>query len=215
MKKLYIFAGVNGSGKSTLYLRNIEKGAGYYGARVNVDELATTLGSWRDTKVQAKAARAALKIRKKYLNDGVDFNIETTLAGGGIIKFIKDAKKAGYYITMFYIGIESAELSKQRVAVRVAKDGHGVDENAIKRRFSASFENLKILIPICDKIIFYDNSAAAKTDDPTTNFTLVGESVGGVVRRLCSRSVEWFDNVTEKYIELEQDENFRAKLGTP
>lgn len=157
MKNLYIFAGVNGSGKSTFYINQLENND-FYGARINSDEIVREFGEWDNPIDQNRAGRLAIKLRNSYLQKGIDFNIETTLCGHSIVNFIKEAKKSGYYITVFYVGLASVELSKQRVAIRVAKKGHGIDEKTLERRFSQSFENLAKIIPICDTVHFYDNS---------------------------------------------------------
>ena len=119
MKRLYVFAGVNGAGKSTFYVRQLEDDK-IYGLRINSDELVREFGDWRNAKDQQRAARLALRLRKNYLENGVSFNIETTLSGHSIVNFIKDAKARSYFVTLFYVGLDSVELSKRRVAIRAA-----------------------------------------------------------------------------------------------
>ena len=84
MKRLYVFAGVNGAGKSTFYVRQLEDDK-IYGLRINSDELVREFGDWRNAKDQQRAARLALRLRKNYLENGVSFNIETTLSGHSIV----------------------------------------------------------------------------------------------------------------------------------
>ena len=76
MKKYVIVAGVNGAGKSTLYqsdnyLRNMP--------RINVDEIVKEIGNWQNTKDVFKAGKIAVQRIKKYFDEGVTFNQETTL----------------------------------------------------------------------------------------------------------------------------------------
>ena len=151
MKRLYVFAGVNGAGKSTFYVRQLEDDK-IYGLRINSDELVREFGDWRNAKDQQRAARLALRLRKNYLENGVSFNIETTLSGHSIVNFIKDAKARGYFVTLFYVGLESVELSKRRVAIRAAKNGHSIDGAVLERRYDASFVNLARLAGVCDEI---------------------------------------------------------------
>ena len=49
-----IFAGVNGAGKTTLYFLAQEKGINL-GYRVNVDEIAQSIGDHRDRQTQVRA----------------------------------------------------------------------------------------------------------------------------------------------------------------
>ena len=182
MKRLYVFAGVNGAGKSTFYVRQLEDDK-IYGLRINSDELVREFGDWRNAKDQQRAARLALRLRKNYLENGVSFNIETTLSGHSIVNFIKDAKARGYFVTLFYVGLENVELSKCRVAIRAAKN--------------ASFVNLARLIGVCDEIYFYDNSAPIKNEDEQkfSNLALVAKKQDGCVTRVSDKKYEWFERV--------------------
>lgn len=192
MKRLYVFAGVNGAGKSTFYVRQLEDDK-IYGLRINSDELVREFGDWRNAKDQRRAARLALRLRKNYLENGVSFNIETTLSGHSIVNFIKDAKARGYFVTLFYVGLDSVELSKRRVAIRAAKNGQAV----LERRYDASFVNLARLIGVCDEIYFYDNSAPIENEDEQkfSNLALVAKKQDGCVTRISEERYEWFERV--------------------
>nr|MBP3723962.1 zeta toxin family protein [Campylobacter sp.] len=194
MNNLYIFAGVNGAGKSTFYINQLENND-FYGARINSDEIVREFGDWNNPLDQNRAGRLAIKLRNSYLKKGIDFNIETTLSGHSIVNFIKQAKKSGYNITLFYVGLESVELSKQRVAIRVAKKGHGIDDKTLERRFSQSFENLAKIIPICDTIYFYDNSKLIKNQDEQKFSNLIKIAEKKDFNITIYKSIEWFDEM--------------------
>jgi predicted ABC-type ATPase len=59
---------------------------------------------------------------------------------------------------MNYIGIESPDIAKERVRIRVTKGGHGVSEDIIEKRYHESLKNLKTVIDICDELNIYDNT---------------------------------------------------------
>lgn len=59
---------------------------------------------------------------------------------------------------MNYIGVESADIAKERVKLRVQKGGHGITDEAIERRYVESLENLKNIIGFCDVLNIYDNT---------------------------------------------------------
>lgn len=197
MKRLYIFAGVNGAGKSTFYINQLYKDS-FFGARINSDEIVKEFGNWQSSKDQNRAAKIALALRKSYLNRGVDFNIETTLSGHGIVKFIKQAKAKGYHISLIYVGLDSVELSKQRVAIRVAKNGHSIDEGVLERRYKASFKNLSLVLPLCDEVHLYDNSSyiANEQDQQLSSLKLVGIKKGGELKLYASTA--WLDELNLK-----------------
>lgn len=161
MKNYTIFAGVNGAGKTSIY-KSIYYNENIDEKRINTDEMVSRIGHWQDNNLQIKCAREAIKLIKKYIVEGISFNQETTLSGKSIISNIKLAKEKGFYVTMNYIGVKSVDITKERVAIRVRKGGHGIPDEAIERRYFDSLANLSKVINICDKINIYDNSEMFK-----------------------------------------------------
>lgn len=45
---------------------------------------------------------------------------------------------------MNYIGVESIDIAKERVVIRVSKGSHGIHDDAIERRYYDSLNNLLI-----------------------------------------------------------------------
>lgn len=152
-----LFAGVNGAGKTSIY-KSIYYNNNKDEKRINTDEMVARIGSWRDENLQMKCGREAVKLIKQYISEGISFNQETTLSGKSIIKNIMSAKRNGFYISMNYIGVESPEIAKERVKIRVSKGGHGILEDAIERRYYDSLLNLNRVLEICDEINIYDNT---------------------------------------------------------
>ena len=118
MKKYILIAGVNGAGKSTLYqiLQNLQDMP-----RVNADEILKEFGDWRNAADVMAAGKMAVKKITQYFNEEITFNQETTLCGKSIRNNIKRAKRSGYFIELHYIGVESVEIAKQRVAQRIKR----------------------------------------------------------------------------------------------
>lgn len=155
MKKYLLIAGVNGAGKSTLYqtldaLQVME--------RVNIDEIVRTFGDWKNFVDVLNAGKIAVNKIKEYFNNGISFNQETTLCGNAILKNIDRAKSLGYEIELHYVGLESIELAKQRIAYRVAHGGHGIPDADVERRYVESFEHLNMVKDKCDLVVLYDNT---------------------------------------------------------
>lgn len=153
--KLTIFAGVNGAGKSTLYkILN-----GDFGERLNSDEIVLQNGwDWRDENCQLRASKQLLSKQKELLAEHLSFNRETTLCGKSILKLIDDAKQRGYFVELYYVGVDSAEIAIARVSEREAKGGHGVSAELIEKRYGDSQENLKLVFSKCDSVHIYDNT---------------------------------------------------------
>ena len=155
MKKYILIAGVNGAGKSTLYqsLQSLQSMP-----RVNADEILREFGDWRDMADVMTAGKIAVKKIARYFDEDITFNQETTLCGKSIINNITKAKNRGYFIELHYIGVESADIAKERVAARIKQGGHGIAEQDIERRYIETFDNLKTVLPECDLAAFYDNT---------------------------------------------------------
>ena len=186
MKKYIIIAGVNGAGKSTLYQTddNLQSMP-----RINVDEIVRTFGDWKNLRDIISAGKSALEKISQYLSEGVTFNQETTLCGKTVMKNILYAKSLGYCIEMHYVGVDSVEIAKERVAQRVEKGGHGIPEKDIEKRYVESFKHLNKILKECDLIIFYDN---------TEKFRRFAICQNGRIVRISEEIPVWFS----KYVEI-------------
>lgn len=161
MPRAFIFAGINGAGKSTLYYDELLRDKSF-GIRINTDEFVSSFGSWKNPHEQFKAAKIALKLRQNCILNHNDFNQETTLCGKSIVGLFAELKAKNYAISLYYIGVNSAEIAKERVAMRVAKGGHNIDSRLIDKRFDESLQNLLKVARFCDEILLFDNSGQTK-----------------------------------------------------
>ncbi len=155
MEKYILIAGVNGAGKSTLY-QTLDSLKGM--KRVNTDEIVKSFGKWNNLVDVSKAGKIAVKKIKQFFDNKNSFNQETTLCGKSVLKNIDKAKKLGYYVEIHYVGVESVEIAKQRIAYRVAHGGHGIPDVDVERRYTESFKNLKEIKSKCDSVVLYDNT---------------------------------------------------------
>ncbi|MCR5594329.1 MAG: ATPase [Lachnospiraceae bacterium] len=182
MKKFTIVAGVNGAGKSTLYQLDPDLKCEN---RVNADEiLKESGGDWKNPSDVFKAGKKAVILLNSYIEKGVSFNQETTLCGNSVIRNIIKAKDSGYLIEMHYIGLDSVDIAKERVAKRVSQGGHGVAEADIERRYTASLEAFQRILPLCNLVAVYDN---------TEDFRRFAIYKDGSLVRLSHRVPNWFE----------------------
>lgn len=161
-KTLFLFAGCNGAGKSTLYLT---LSATYdFGIRLNSDELVrASKEDWRDPAAQVRAGRRVLTLQKECLSKGKTFNRETTLTGTTILTTAQKAKELGYEVVLYYVGVASPQIAKDRVKKRIEQGGHGISDDAVERRYDNSIENFTKIFPVCDRVEVYDNTISFKT----------------------------------------------------
>ncbi|MGI5846879.1 MAG: zeta toxin family protein [Candidatus Cryptobacteroides sp.] len=163
MPRLFIISGCNGSGKTTASYSVLPELLDC-GEFVNSDEFAKSLAPFNPEKASVAASRYML-LKIRYLFERKqDFCIETTLATRFLLKMIRNAQEAGYYVTIVYFWLSSPELAIARVKARVEAGGHNIKEETIRRRYSRGLYYLfRDFIPLCDHWILTDNST-----DPAT-----------------------------------------------
>lgn len=149
------YGGTNGSGKSTL--REIDTDTEIK-KHIDPDAIARVINPNDPRSVDVAAGREAIRQFKEAIDNRTSFSMETTLTGNGILRRIEEAKTAGFETQLFYVGLKDADLNVLRVANRVAKGGHNIDEDVIRRRYTESQENLIKAISICDLTLVRDNS---------------------------------------------------------
>lgn len=154
----FIIAGPNGAGKTTFALRYLPQIAGCRNF-VNADLIAYGFSPFDSLSAQYEAGRLFLRQIYANIDKRVDFAFETTLAGRSQINLLKKLRQNGWQIVLFFLWIPDAAFSKSRVRERVENGGHNIPDDAIYRRYPRIMYNLiKIYIPLCDKMICYDNS---------------------------------------------------------
>jgi predicted ABC-type ATPase len=140
MPSIIIVAGPNGAGKTTFadeYLSDERRQFQF----VNADEIARGLearGLPQGSDVLA--ARMMLRRVDALVEAKADFVVDTTLASLTYAQKIPAWRKGGYVVSIAYLRLGSVEESIARVRKRVAAGGHGIPENAIRRRFGKSLE---------------------------------------------------------------------------
>ncbi|MWB94395.1 zeta toxin [Flavobacterium sp. GA093] len=157
-KNLYIIAGCNGAGKTTAsytILPEILDCKEF----VNADEIAKGLSPFQPEKVSFEAGRIMLHRIDELLEKQADFAFETTLSAKSYISIVKKAQNQGYFVTLVFFWLNSIELAKQRVLVRVSEGGHNIPEDIIERRYHRGIKNLfEIYLDKCNNVMLFDNS---------------------------------------------------------
>jgi len=86
-----------------------------------MDEIVREFGSWKNAADAFKAGKIAVRKITEYFEEGASFNHEVTLCGNSVWSNIIRARKLGYQIEMYYVGVDSVDIAKARVASRVLK----------------------------------------------------------------------------------------------
>lgn len=145
-------AGPNGAGKSTFYAAHLERAGLRF---VNADDLA------RELELDAyDAAEVAKQVREVLLGQGESFAFETVFSdpSGDKLEFLTRASGRGYAVVLCFIGLDSPELSEERVAMRVLQGGHDVPTDKLLARYPRTLENLARAIHELPHVLVFDNS---------------------------------------------------------
>lgn len=164
MKTYTIVAGVNGAGKSSL------------------------IGVLRKEITSLGEIVESIEMIDDCLEKEICFTQETTLSGHRILATIKKAIEKGYYIRLYYVGLNTVEESLARIENRVKKGGHNIPDTDVKRRFNKRFEDLIAVLQYCDEATFYDNE---------NGFVAVAEYKNGEILQIGSSRPKWLEELME------------------
>lgn len=145
-------AGPNGAGKSTFYEAHLRASGLRF---INADELARGLG------IDAyRAAEAASRMRRDLLEAGESFVFETVFSDehGEKLALLRRAVARGYAVILCFVGLASAELSDERVALRSLSGGHDVPREKLLARYPRCLRNLERALGELPAVRVFDNS---------------------------------------------------------
>lgn len=162
MGAIYVLAGTNGAGKSSIGGELLRaEGVRFF----NPDDAARRLrvanpGLGTDEANGLAWQQGATLLERAIAQHG-NFAFETTLGGDTITRLLETAIDAGLEVHVWYAGLATVEDHVRRVRARVAKGGHDIPEESIRRRYVTSRLNLIRLLPRLSSLHVYDNSAEA------------------------------------------------------
>jgi predicted ABC-type ATPase len=157
-------AGSNGSGKTTFYRAFLQSAGLRF---INADVLRREFGVGAD-----QAADLAKAIRCELVNQRESFVFETVFSDpvGDKRQFLRDAAQAGYTVVLCFIGVSSADVSEERVAMRVTQGGHDVPTEKLASRFPRTLANLMAAVQELPCVLVFDNDDLAAPFRPVATF---------------------------------------------
>lgn len=184
VKTYTIVCGVNGVGKSSL-IGILKAQRTDLGIIIDVDKITATAGSSCNDK------RGASEIEKCF-RLGVSFTQETTFLD---VQTARRAKEEGYYIRLYYVGLNTLAESLKRIQNRVEKGGHDIPKEDVARRFTGRFDALAQILPYCDEADFFDND---------NGFVEVAEYRNGELLAKGSHLPDWLNELQDRLNGLER-----------
>ena len=74
-----------------------------------------------------------------------------------MLRTMRAAKNAGFTVNLFFVGVDSVDVSKGRVRRRVARGGHGIPEQVQARRFDRSLDHAALAARVADTTVFVNS----------------------------------------------------------
>ena len=159
--RLTILGGPNGAGKTTLakssYADLLETDR-----FLNADEFAAELSSDAPGDKAVPAGRRLIELRRLWLDEGIDFIIESTLATKTLLRSVKFASANNYRITLIFLWVSDPDICIQRVANRVSQGGHYIPADIIKRRHARGLQLLPSFLAATDDADIIDANGPPK-----------------------------------------------------
>lgn len=125
MKTYTIIGGVNGTGKSSL-TGVLKTQTTDLGIVIDVDKISAQNGGSALT-----GGRIALERIADCLKKNVSFTQETTLSGRKTEITAAQAKRQGYFVRLYYVGLDTLEESLARIENRVRRGGHNIKDEDV------------------------------------------------------------------------------------
>jgi predicted ABC-type ATPase len=154
----WIIAGPNGAGKTTFALEYLPQVVGCTHF-INADLIAAGISPLALERKLMAASRIFLREIEECIKAREDFAFETTLAGQAYLRLIERLRADGWRVELIYLALPSVEMSKLRVAERVAHGGHNIPITDVERRFPRSLHHLLNDFSICvDSCVCFMNA---------------------------------------------------------
>lgn len=154
-----VFAGPNGSGKSSL-TRELQASGYDLGSYINPDDIAARLsGSYED---RVRRAQAIADVRRaEAIEAKQSFSFETVFSHPSKLDVLDQAKRAGFDILLFFVGLDDPLINVERVGTRVQTGGHDVPADRIVARYHRTMALLPDMISRIDRAWVFDNTVRA------------------------------------------------------
>lgn len=137
-KELIIIGGPNGSGKTT-FAKSFLKDYKY--DFLNADEIARELTKDKSRAGNIAAGKEYFRRIEKLKSKKKNIILESTLSGLFLKNLIQEFKTNEYKVIIFFVYLNDAEASIERIRVRVSKGGHDVPDADVRRRFERGKNN--------------------------------------------------------------------------
>ena len=191
---LIVIAGPNGSGKTSVTSKILHHEWMEDSVYINPDIVAQErFGDWNSKEAVMQAVKYCEEWREHCLTEQKSLIFETVLSADDKIDYIERAKKAGFFVRLFFVCTESPLINASRIAQRVIKGGHDVPITKIVSRYQKSILNCKYISTKVDRTYLYDNSI-----ENTEAKLLLRLADGKIAKQYTEELPEWAKQITQE-----------------
>lgn len=97
-------------------------------------------------------------IRWELLHEGQTFTFESVMSSGDKIEFMKEARRRGYRVYLYFVATEDPAINVDRVRRRVKLGGHPVPAKKIRSRYVRSIALMSAACDVAHRAYIFDNS---------------------------------------------------------
>jgi predicted ABC-type ATPase len=161
MPSVIVIGGPNGAGKTTVATRLLPAlGIRHF---VNADDIARGLSAFAPESVAIEAGRFMLHRIDELVSRGESFAFESTLAARSFAVLLRGLARSGYRVHVVYLWLLDPDLAVSRVAERVRRGGHAIQEDVVRRRYRTGLANFFGLYQqVATSWVLYDNSEGVR-----------------------------------------------------
>lgn len=182
-----IVAGANGAGKSTLKNEYLRSSTLYFDGDFIFARLQQQYPNLSKESLGGGVAVSLERTVEEVLGAKRDFAFETNFSSDMAINLTQKFRENGFKTNLIYIGIDSLELSKQRVADRVLTGGHNVDNNVIEYNYKEGLKRVNENLSLFDNITFVNNRNLGNSEVVAIFRNEIK------VKEILSNNAEWFN----------------------
>ena len=107
------------------------------------------------------------RVLANHIRERSSFGVESTYSGRRGRDLATRMKSEGYRVEGFFIGTESSDINRTRVARRVSEfTGHYVDPDSIEQRWHWSLSNLRLTAEVFDFLEIVDGTEEMVSKEP-------------------------------------------------
>lgn len=171
---LIVVADPNASGKTTFTTQVLDHQWLKDSEYINPDYVAlNNFGDLNDKDAVLKAANYCNEWREQCLAERRSMIFESVMSAKDKVDFVIRAKRAGFFIRLFFIATQSPVINARCITNRLMNGCHDVPTDKIISHYPKSIANCKVLPSVVDRLCVYDNSTDGQMPSFCSAFRMV------------------------------------------